>query len=279
MIKENSLVDIIDRVVKNTMDEQKKAVALHDYVRENIKFGFDAPHFQAISSISATTTPAQLAVLFTITYGDACNAASYPCTMSTADILKLSSVVTATNSLAQLLNSQMATSAITLTTIRSTVQRFEMNGDDVINSSDDYIDLYDFARLVKANYSDSSLQAAAQAVMDAITVYITTEYHGSGTTGGHVWNLNNSHGVAVFFPSTASSFYSISNYDFATGATWPGASLLSLHANQATVEWGPMLVSYFKTTQPGGPDDPTPPELMPLRLEFRVYLPLVLRNY
>jgi len=199
--------------------------------------------------------------------------------MSTADILKLSSVVTATNSLAQLLNSQMATSAITLTTIRSTVQRFEMNGDDVINSSDDYIDLYDFARLVKANYSDSSLQAAAQAVMDAITVYITTEYHGSGTTGGHVWNLNNSHGVAVFFPSTASSFYSISNYDFATGATWPGASLLSLHANQATVEWGPMLVSYFKTTQPGGPDDPTPPELMPLRLEFRVYLPLVLRNY
>lgn len=41
MIKENSLVEIVERVVDHTMDEQKKAIALHDFVRENIKFGFN----------------------------------------------------------------------------------------------------------------------------------------------------------------------------------------------------------------------------------------------
>jgi hypothetical protein len=256
------------------------AYQVRDYVdwyvaSENIKFGFDTPYYQAISSITSTTTPAHLAALFTTTYADACGAASSPCTMSTADISRLSDAVAETNSLAQLLDSQMATSATTLTSIRSTVQRFEMNGDNVIDLSDDYIDLYDFARLVKASFSDSDVQEAAQGLMDDIVAYITAEHHGSGTTGGQVWNLDNSHGVSVLFPSTASSFYAASNYDFATGAIWPSASGISAGIEEGANEWGPMLVNYFQTTQPGGPDNPAPPEPLPLRLEFELYLPVI----
>jgi len=266
------------------------AYQVRDYVdyyvaSENPKFAFETPHFQAVSSVTAATTPAQLAALFTTTYADACNVSPpYPCTMSTVDISELHSVVTSTNSLAQLLNGQMVTAAITLTTIISgTVQRFEMNGDDVINLSDSYIDLYDFAHLVKENFSDSSLQAAAQAVMNTISEYTTTEYHKSGTfeamTETTTWNLDNSHGVSIFFPPTASSFYRASNYDFATGANWPGVAGLSLNNNQATIDWGPMLVSYFRITQPTGPDNPTPPQLLPLLHlhEYRVYLPVIIR--
>ena len=160
-----------------------------------------------------------------------------------------------------------------------TVQRFEMNGDDVINSSDDYIDLYDFARLVKLNFSESSVQTAAQTVTDAVNSYITTERHRTGTTAeGTTWNLDNSHGVSVFFPSTASSFYNADNYDFATGAVWPHAASSLLNNGQTTIAWGPMLVSYFQTTQPGGPDDSTPPQPLPRRQAFRVYLPIIIKR-
>lgn len=263
------------------------AYQMKDYVdyyvaSENIKFGKDTPHFQPVTAITATTTPDQLAALFTTTYGDACDAALSPCTMSTADISKLGNLVMATNSLAQLLNSQMATSAITLTTIQSTVQRFEMNGDDVINASDDYVDLYDFARLVKLNLFDSNIQVATQGVMDAVNDYVIIERHRTGQVGWWLWqktwNLDNSHGVSVFFPTTASSFYNASNYDFAVGATWPLVANFSLKDAQAVVDWGPMLVNYFQTTQPSGPDNPNPPLPLPQRLEHRVYLPVVVRQ-
>ena len=244
---------------------------------ENIKFGIPAPHLQAITGITNTTTSSQLAASMTTTYGDACDSSSAPCTMSAANISGLSNLITATNSLAQVLNTQMATSAITLTNIQSIVQRFEMNNDNVINTSDSYIDLYDFARLVKAGFADNNIQQTAQAVMDATTAYITVERHRSGITGGHTWNLDNSHGVSVFFPTTASSFYSAGNYDFATGALWPHMTQTSPSQPQAVVEWGPMLVNYFQTTQPGGPDNPIPPQVLPQQILFQVYLPVVLK--
>jgi hypothetical protein len=131
---------------------------------------------------------------------------------------------------------------------------------------------------VKENFSDSNIQANAQTVMNTVSAYTIAEHHRSGATGGQTWNLDNSHGVAVFFPSTASSFYRASNYDFATGAAWPGSSYLSVNGSQATIEWGPMLVNYFQTTQPGGPDNPNPPLPLPQRQEYRVYLPVVIKQ-
>lgn len=244
---------------------------------ENIQWAYSTPYFRYVSDVTLRRTPAQLAASFTRIYADVGNSESDPYTVSAANISRLSNLVTATNSLAQLLNSQMTTAAITLTTILSTVQRFEMNGDGVINPSDDYIDLYDFARLVKLNFPDSGIQVAAQGVMDAVNDYVLIEHHRSGTAGGHTWNLDNSHGVSVFFPSTASSFYNANNYDFATGAMWHGTTGLAFSINQAAVEWGPMLVSYFQITQPDGPDNPVPPQPLPRRQELRVYLPIIIR--
>jgi hypothetical protein len=60
--------------------------------------------------------------------------------------------------------------------------------------------------------------------MEVVDSIVTTECHGSEGD----WELGNSHGVCIFFPSTGSSFYSESNYDFAVGATWPGDSVASL---------------------------------------------------
>lgn len=265
------------------------AYQVRDYVNyyvasQNIKWAFPVPHGQVVSGITATTTPTQLATLFVTTYADTAKTTVVPYTMSATDMSKLNSLVTATNQLAQIISSQMTTSAITLTTVISpTVQRFDRNADDVLRSSgdkdkcDDYIDLYDFARLVKLNFPDSGAQTAAQGVMGAVDQYILEpERHQTITIPFIYYGVGNSRGVSIFFPCQASSFYSASNYDFATGATWPNAPIRAPRRTSATIVWGSMLVNYFQTIYPGGPDNPTPPFPVQQRLNWWLYyLPFI----
>ncbi len=60
----------------------------------------------------------------------------------------------------------------------------------------DYIDLYHFAELLKASSNDPTIQADAQAVMDAFATAVTEEAHGSA--------LPDSHGISIYFPSCGS---------------------------------------------------------------------------
>ena len=57
----------------------------------------------------------------------------------------------------------------------------------------DYIDLYHFAELLRSNSDDPTIQADAQAVMNAIAAAVAGEAHGSA--------LPNSHGISIYFPS------------------------------------------------------------------------------
>ena len=80
-----------------------------------------------------------------------------------------------------------------------------------------------------------------------------------------------------------SSFYNAANYAFATGAVWYASpSALGPQAVADTPAWGGLLVHYFQTTQPGGPDDPNPPVPVPLLIPTarppKLYLPLVTRS-
>ena len=232
------------------------------------------PERYPVSDITATMTPHELASLFATSYDRERSTASEPYTISAADISALDDLVATTNSLAWSLNTRMATAAVTLTTvIAPTVQRFDNRPPIYVidPSVDEYIDLYDFARLVDTNFSNGAIRGAAQMVMDDVQDFIIAEYHQTSADA----KVPNSHGVSIFFPSTASSFYNADAYDFATGASWPANSYSSRSARESGVEWGPMLVNYFQTTKPGGPDNPTPPELIPLQQEFGVYLPMV----
>jgi hypothetical protein len=242
---------------------------------ENLQWSYADPYSPYVSGVTVSTTPAQLASLFSTSYANAASGGNKAYTISAADISQLSSLVTATNNLAQLLNSHMNTFSNTLTSIRSAVQRFD-NAEpiNVINSSDQYIDLYHFAQLVKANITDNDIKTAALAVMTAVDDnFIINEHHQtkSGTTVG------NSHGVSIFFPATPSSFYNGNNLDFAGDTNWLGSTSSSVTA-QAVIDWGPMLVSYFKVAQPGGADNPTPPKPIARQNESQaVYLPIIIK--
>jgi alpha-tubulin suppressor-like RCC1 family protein len=268
----------IDACLMGMIEDAYQVRDFIDYyvASENVKWAYDAPYDQSISEITATTTAAQLATLFSASYANVASAGNCDYTMSAADISKLNTVVTATNTLAQRLNSNMGTITNTLTTIRSTVQRFDnMAPIGTINQSDQYIDLYHFAQLVNANISDSDIQGAAQAVITAIDSYIIDEHH-QIITGTQV---GNSHGVSIFFPATRSSFYTGANLDFARDTNWLNGSQAPIQTSQAVVEWGPMLAEYFRITQPGGPDNPILPPLVSQQATLRtMYLPIVIKR-
>ena len=82
-------------------------------------------------------------------------------------------------------------------------------------SSADAADIYHFAYLVQQYISDSDIQSAAQAVMDAIVAAIIYELHGS--------EHPNAHGLHVYTPKTSddySSAYITSGLDFVADTYW-----------------------------------------------------------
>jgi hypothetical protein len=211
-----------------------------------------------VSGITATTSPVELATLFVNGYADDVGGRSDSYTVSAVFPSRALDVAAAAGALAQLLTSQITTTAPTLTTIGQAVQRYDSNGDRLINTADEYIDLYDFAARVKNGVSDLVIQNVAQAVMDAVNVYVFAERHDS-YVGNYA--VDGSHGVSIFFPSHRRSFYNGDNFAFAAGTSWPGLLPRSVAADPA-VAWGNMLVAYLEVTQPGGPDDPVPPPLL-----------------
>ncbi len=86
-----------------------------------------------------------------------------------------------------------------------------------------------------------------------------------------------SHGVSIFFPVDSSSFYNPSRYDFAVGATWPGAAAVpggGFAPDDAS--WGTLLTHYIQTF-PGGPDVSEPPPPVSPQVPKELYLPIIIR--
>jgi sugar lactone lactonase YvrE len=258
---------------------------------EQTLFGPFVPTY--LSSITSDLTPDSLARNIASSYSQYWqnHVPPYPHTISVARLSRLPNLITKLNTLSSLLKSRMSGigNTIVKAQILSQVQRFDSNGILGIDPLDELIDLYDFARLVKAYVSDQDLKDAAQAVMDAIqddsnptNRYILYESHKSGKRPGTPfhWQLDQSHGVSIFSPDIYRSFYTGENLDFAAGTSWPGTSGAATAAYENIIEWGPMLVEYVRVTNPDAPDDPNPPPLLPpISVVQQVYFPLILKNY
>jgi hypothetical protein len=81
------------------------------------------------------------------------------------------------------------------------------------------------------------------------------------------WDLDNAHGVSIYFPPRSGS--------------WDYNKYVSHQLFRFTAEglWDEFLVDYFGAMGLP-PESPTEPGLPPmLAPEYKVYLPLVLRNY
>lgn len=242
---------------------------------EDIQWAYSTGYYEVLRSTTRTTTPSALANQFVMAYANEMDGRqSY--TMASGDISKLEGLVTATNHLAEVLNTNLSANASTISRALFGVQRFDKNGDSKINHEDPYIDLYDFAQRVQNEAEDTAIDSAAQEVMAAVLAYIppSNERHAQGMA------VNGSHGVSVFFPDHNSSFYNPSRYDFAVGATWGTGSQVNgfsplLAASSNT--WGGLISNYVFETNPTSPDDSTPPDPIEKAIFYSVFLPVLTR--
>ena len=246
------------------------------------------PYDDYVSGIGETTSPRDLAVALASSYRNWLDAdfSSFGYTISVADLARMGDLVSATSALASDLNGKMHTYGSQISDARADTQKLDSLYPKTLTQDDTYVDLYDFAHQVKNHVADPAIKDKADSVMAAVQSYIIAEAHRDGVLGPgtSVQALGGCHGVSVFFPPNASSFYNSTRYDFATGTTWPGGgsqrSASGIERDLSEVEWGPMLVAYFAETQPGGPNTPEPPSLAsPIVAQPGVRLPLVLRSY
>jgi hypothetical protein len=136
----------------------------------------------------------------------------YKVTQSAATTADLEAIYNATNTLAASLTGNIGSYKSTLTSIRSAMYEYD---------DEPFVDLYDFAARVKANFVNTTIQAQAQNVIDAINIaIINSRYQGS--------ILANSHGMTIYFPSSVLQFSNV----YRSGSWANGA-------------WDEFLLAYF----------------------------------
>jgi hypothetical protein len=226
-----------------------------------------------LTGLAASLTPAELATLFASNYAGEMTDRNKAYTISVVDIAQLPPLVDAVDQLAEALLAEIDEVSPTLFSPASLVQRFDNESPRGITPDDTYADLYDLVSLIAQNLGGHpDIVAGAQAIMDAVDAAVMVESHASTAAT----NLDNSHGISIFFPANPSTFYYAENNDFAAGTDW--GNPLSLASAGEGMAWGPFLVEYIAQTNPTGPDDSSPPEPVAKEFDrFVIFLPAIVR--
>ena len=142
------------------------------------------------------------------------------------------------------------------------VQRFDSDGDSVIERTDEYADLYHWVSLLHENVPDEGVKASAKEVMDRIEEYIIHQRVASGSSRYGTWDHANANGVAVFLPWYPRTFYNASNLSFLQP---PPASVGARDGLVDSGGWLGMLDTLIALNNPDATEDPVPPPLQTLR--------------
>lgn len=160
-----------------------------------------------VNELAPNATPQQMAQLLVESYAQALPSDRHPFTIAAIDLRMLPTLASnvdqlATAILAQLPESDLAVSALYQTYLSS--QKIDYDSDlKIETATDGFVDLYDFALKAKQNFNSPAIINAAQSVQDTVDAAVVAEQHKSGAPWmlpDHVWNLNRSHGLSIFFP-------------------------------------------------------------------------------
>jgi hypothetical protein len=246
----------------------ENAYQIQDYASylvasQNLGWSFFAYRRYA-AHVTASTTPAQLVANVVQDYHDlALQNRRLPHTLSALDLEKTGAVEDAVTALARTLQASPQATQERVYDARATAQKFDSRYYFRIDNEDEYVDLYDLARLLKQNISDSAVQSDAQAVMDAVDSCVIVEQHASGRYLHYpYWDLDNAHGISIYFPPVPGG-WGYDNYML------PGT-----YQFVADGEWDEFLQSHFATTPPETTPDPGVP---PTLNSYLIYLPYVLK--
>jgi hypothetical protein len=239
-----------------------------DYIVASENLGWSVfAYDRYISHLADDTTPRQLAE----NIADAYFAALYgnPGTISVLDMSFLDSLGSAVDALAQALSAYITpTNFSQVIDVRDGVQILDSRNYQVLDSADEYIDLYHLAQMAKMSIDDVQVQSAAQGVMDAVEAAVIAEHHRSGTDpwSKNYWDLDHAHGISIYFPPRSGGWDYL---NYVTGGSWTFC---------AETAWDEFLVDYFWMPPPPPltPGDPGIPPMLPIKAF--VFLPLVMSN-
>ena len=243
---------------------------------ESLSFG-PVNHAEYINQVNETTTPQDLALLMAQRYFNQYHRNDTPSTISAVRMNEVETVAARTSDLATSIRNNWVDTSIFVNQVTdaSIIQRFEENGDNIIDNDDRMVDLYHFAYLMTGS-GKADIVSAANALMDALVSYVIYDQSWSGSYQGTYpyWDHNNAHDVSFAFPRSRISFYDGDYLDFAAGTFWWNTSSNFI---SETFEWGPMLVDFVDEFYPDVPDSPLPPEPVPFLIMIDIFLPIIMR--
>jgi len=244
------------------------------------EYGLVFKHY--IPKISNSTTPRELAINVGKSYFNYISSNTIPSNISVVDISIIEDVAAKTSTLADEIRSKwyLAPLIWEYSDYRN-LQRFDSNGNNIIDNDDLLADLYDFANLLSSReeFHDDSTE-----LMNSIDNYVIYNKAISGQflDGDNVrtYNLENSHGVSIGLPRTKISFYNGDWLDFATGANWIISPLsIPSSTKNPDLSWGNFVSDFVLEFNPDEPDMSSPPPLIGL-IDYSpkfIRLPLIVR--
>jgi len=168
-----------------------------------------------LSNLTAnpSMSASELADVIVSSYIEYTTANSLQSTMSGVDLSQISSLKTATDSLAQRLNESESVYNETIKRVRGQTEGYEGPYSDMYGW---YMDLYHFAQLIYQYIPDSAIKTDAANVMAWLNSTVFVE--------GHCYHPN-SHGLSIFFPWKTGTNYdsfmtAYSAIDFANHTMW-----------------------------------------------------------
>jgi hypothetical protein len=227
-----------------------------------------SPYGPLVGQVTDETTPLQLATYIADSYHNHPALEDMPRTISVTDLSRAASVRAKLDALAALLRLNINTYKDNIKNTRTNLQKFDSRDYYRITQDDEYVDLYHMAEKLKSFIPDATLQAAAQELMGAISSYVVVEHHKSGIWSGNediYWNLDNAHGVSIYFPPKSGT----TDYNRYIDHTTFRMTIDS--------QWDDFLQDYF-SVMGLPPDDIADPGLPPmLTTTFYIHLPVIQR--
>jgi parallel beta-helix repeat protein len=217
-------------------------------------------------AVDDNTTPRDLAAQIADHYSAAL--AGYPHTISALDLSAMDDLGTTVDGLAESLINGLCTNSMEVYTAWTDTQKLDSRDYFVIDDNDEYLDLASFAQQFTQT-ADVAVRDAAQVVVNAIGSpggnLLVAEHHQSGTYHGNYWNLDNTHGLSIYFPPS-NEVWGYNDYILS------GLPLVN------DTHWDEFLQAYFGciTPPPDTGDDPGVPPMIPP--SFTVYLPLAIKS-
>jgi hypothetical protein len=229
---------------------------------ENLAWSVFAYADYAPALVAAGATPAEVARGVAESYFGLPSLSEAPRTIAAVSLGEIEGVRAATDALAQALTAHLSSIRPELATVLSATQAFDSQQYNRITADDEYRDLVNLAQRLQLKFSgNTAINEAAQQVIDAVQRAVVVERHASGFYGSTRWDLDNAHGIAIYFPPPGGS------HDY---APYIGHQIFSFTGES---QWDDFLKAYYG--EPGLPITP-PPGIPPMQFPAPyVLLPLV----